>query len=209
MNEKAGSMWSTKTKTCPSATLSATSLILTGVGLKPSVRGARPLTNRQSPRWRGFPSQSNGTMAQPPRSKALCTNEDEFYHQPGGGQTRKISSFYWWQTSDLQLIQNCEDIRGVWPIPLLLLLLALQSTVGFSLPPHTLDHTLWHTTVGGTPLHERSVRRRDLYLTTHNTYNRQTSMHPAWFEPATPASDRPQTLALNRSACLTHAGNKM
>jgi hypothetical protein len=33
-----------------------------------------------------------------------------------------------------------------------------------------------HThTLGRTPLDERSARRRDLYLTTHNTHNRQTS----------------------------------
>ena len=35
------------------------------------------------------------------------------------------------------------------------------------------------------------------YCTTHTT---QTPMPPAGFEPATPASDRPQTLALDRSA---------
>jgi hypothetical protein len=35
-----------------------------------------------------------------------------------------------------------------------------------------LDHTQWRTTVGRTPLDEWSVRRRDLYLTTHNTHNR-------------------------------------
>jgi hypothetical protein len=33
-----------------------------------------------------------------------------------------------------------------------------------------------HTTLGKTPLDEWPVRRRDLYLTTHNTHNRQTSM---------------------------------
>ena len=35
------------------------------------------------------------------------------------------------------------------------------------------------TTVGRNPLDEWSVYRRDLYLTTHNTHNRQTSM-PRW-----------------------------
>ena len=33
-----------------------------------------------------------------------------------------------------------------------------------------LDHTHWHTTVGRTPLDEWSARRRDLYLTIHNTH---------------------------------------
>ena len=41
-----------------------------------------------------------------------------------------------------------------------------------------LDHTQRRTTVGRTPLDERSARRRDLCLTTHNTHNRQTSMPP-------------------------------
>jgi len=42
-----------------------------------------------------------------------------------------------------------------------------------------LDHTQRRNTVGGAPLDEWSARRRDLYLTTHNTHNRQTSM-PRW-----------------------------
>ena len=42
-----------------------------------------------------------------------------------------------------------------------------------------LDHTQRHTTVGRTPLDEWSARRRDLYLTTHNTHNRETSI-PRW-----------------------------
>jgi hypothetical protein len=41
-------------------------------------------------------------------------------------------------------------------------------------PPHYQGFTitLRHTTLGGTPLDERSARRRDLYLTTHNTHKR-------------------------------------
>ena len=39
-----------------------------------------------------------------------------------------------------------------------------------------LDHIQRLTTVGRTPLDEWSARRRDLYLTTHNTHYRQTSM---------------------------------
>jgi len=44
-----------------------------------------------------------------------------------------------------------------------------------------LDHTQRRTTVGRTPLEKWSARRRDLYLTTHNTHNRQTSMPPGGF----------------------------
>jgi hypothetical protein len=40
------------------------------------------------------------------------------------------------------------------------------------------DHTDRHITLGRTHLDEGPVRRRDLYLTTHNTHKRQTSMTP-------------------------------
>ena len=46
-----------------------------------------------------------------------------------------------------------------------------------------LDHTQWRTTVGRTPLDEWSALRRDLYLTTHNTQNRQSSKPTVGFEP--------------------------
>ena len=65
-----------------------------------------------------------------------------------------------------------------------------------------LDHTR-RTTVGRTPLDERSACRRDLYLTTHNTHNRQTSKPRAGFEPTISAGKRPQTYALDRAATGT------
>jgi hypothetical protein len=46
-----------------------------------------------------------------------------------------------------------------------------------------LDHIQRRATVGRNPLNEWSVRSRDLYLTTHNTHNRQTSMPRVGFEP--------------------------
>jgi len=54
-----------------------------------------------------------------------------------------------------------------------------------------LDHTQWRTTVDRIPLDEWSARRRDLYLTTHNTHNRQTSMTWVGFEPTISAGERP------------------
>ena len=51
------------------------------------------------------------------------------------------------------------------------------------------DITLRHTTLGRTPLDEWSACRRDLYLTTHNTHNRQAFKTPAWFETAIPATE--------------------
>ena len=62
-----------------------------------------------------------------------------------------------------------------------------------------LDHTQRRTTVGRTPPVECSAQRRDLYLTTHNTHGRQKSVPPAGFEPAIPASKRPQTHTLDRA----------
>ena len=43
------------------------------------------------------------------------------------------------------------------------------------------DHTQWHNTVGMTPLDEWSARRRGLYVTTHKTHNRQTSVPQAGY----------------------------
>ena len=63
-----------------------------------------------------------------------------------------------------------------------------------------LDHTQRRITVGRTPLDEWSARRRDLYLTAHNTHNRQTPMPLMGFEPTISAGERPQTYALDHAA---------
>ena len=52
-----------------------------------------------------------------------------------------------------------------------------------------LDHTQRRTTVGRTPLDEWLARRRDIYLTTHDTHNRQISMPPVGFEPTISAGE--------------------
>jgi hypothetical protein len=66
-----------------------------------------------------------------------------------------------------------------------------------------LDHTQRHTTVGRTPVDGWPARRSDLYLTTHNTHNRQTSMPSVGFETTMSAGERPQTYALDRAATGT------
>ena len=66
-----------------------------------------------------------------------------------------------------------------------------------------LDHTQQRITVGRTSLDELSDRRRDLYLTTHNTHNKQTSMPAVGFEPKISAGERPHTYALVRAATGT------
>jgi len=67
-----------------------------------------------------------------------------------------------------------------------LFLCCASATQRGSWPPYSwgfLDHTQRCTTVGRTSLDEWSARRRDLYLTTHNTHSRQTSMPSVGFEP--------------------------
>jgi hypothetical protein len=66
-----------------------------------------------------------------------------------------------------------------------------------------LDHTQRRITVDRTPLDEWSARRRDLYLTTQNTHNRQTSISPVGFERTISAGEQPQTYALDRAATGT------
>jgi len=70
-----------------------------------------------------------------------------------------------------------------------------------------LDHTQRRTTVGRTPLDEWSARRRDLYLTTHNTHNRLTSMPPVGFEHKISTGERSQNYALDRAATGTGKGS--
>jgi hypothetical protein len=61
-------------------------------------------------------------------------------------------------------------------------------------PRFSITHSR-HTILDRNPLDEGPVRRRDLYLTTHNTHNRQTSMPSAGFKPTIPVNERPQTKA--------------
>jgi len=51
-----------------------------------------------------------------------------------------------------------------------------------------------------TPLDEWSVRHRDLYLPTHNSHKRQSSMPPVGSESGIPASRRLQTQAFDPTA---------
>jgi hypothetical protein len=66
-------------------------------------------------------------------------------------------------------------------------------------PPHYrfFTPTLNRITLGNSPPDEWSARRRDIYLTTHNTYERQISMLAAAIEPTSPTSKRLQTHALD------------
>ena len=65
-----------------------------------------------------------------------------------------------------------------------------------------LDHTRC-ITVGRTPLDEWSARPRDLYLSAHNTHNRQTSMPLVRFQTTISAGEWLQTYALDHAATGT------
>jgi len=71
---------------------------------------------------------------------------------------------------------------------------------GFLIFEDSRSHSVRQSTLGRIPLYEWSARRTDLYLITHNTHNRLTSKPPAGYEPTIPASERPQTHALDRAA---------
>ena len=75
---------------------------------------------------------------------------------------------------------------GFWMIRTFLL--GLDSPGGPT-PPHFWGFRikLRHVTLGRTPLYEWSARRRDLYLTMHNTYKRQISMPPGEIRTRNPS----------------------
>ena len=115
------------------------------------------------------------------------------------------------------LTSSC-TVHVMFLLLLLLLLLLLFSwrynplwlyfhsqVAGFSLLVFSrfLDHTQRSATVGRTPLDEWSFRRKDLYMTTHNTHNRQTYIPRLGFEPTISAVERPNTYALDRAATGT------
>ena len=93
------------------------------------------------------------------------------------------------------LQESSEDFRSQIVLRIIYLIFFLwrcgPTRAMTSLFTRFLDHTLRHTTVGRTPLNEWSVRRRDLFFTTHNTHNKQTSMPPAGFEPTISTGERP------------------
>jgi hypothetical protein len=67
-------------------------------------------------------------------------------------------------------------------------LLIIEASRSHSDTPHSIGF-LWTSDQPGA---------KTCYLTIHNTQKRQTSMPPAGFEPAIPASERLQTHALDR-----------
>ena len=101
-----------------------------------------------------------------------------FGHLVGGGYKFFLHSFqhHWLNNYFNIYIVTLKHVRYLWNF-----FFCGAATQCGSWPTHSwgfLDHTRRRTTVGRTPLDKWSARRRDLYLTTHNTHNRQTSMPP-------------------------------
>jgi len=76
------------------------------------------------------------------------------------------------------------------------LLCTLQHIVIHAMQLSGVNSENWHRWV----INKWSIRRRDFYLTTHNTHKRQTPMLTAGFEPAIPVTERPQAHTLDRAA---------
>ena len=112
-------------------------------------------------------------------------------------QIHSIELGSWWQkrSAPRSVHSTCYDRRIFFYGSTALVGLCLLTS---EVPPRS--YKVRHTTIGRTPLDEWSARRRDLYLTTHNTHKRQTTMPAAGFETSIPPSERQQTHALDHAA---------
>ena len=121
-----------------------------------------------------YPTQYKHSEIEPPssiRSSSIRYDPWPFsFFSPEDGWSRFL------RTSLLYTELHAANQRGPWP-----------------------PHPWGGNTVGMTPLDEWSVRRRDLYLTTHNTH-RDRNPSPARFEPTVSASKRPHTQAFDSAA---------
>ena len=183
------------------------------------VRHTRPVTgNIPLPQWRGLFWMFHSTFHTtnyckkcachkgtwrssrlPPLILSLCTKltkatfpsveRDPGIHWTGAERARQPVWTLWVKyKSVVPRIEPRFIARTVFSLSFFL---AQQPLVGQeSLHYRGFTITLRHTTLGRTPLGEWSARCRDLYLTTHNTHKRQTSMTLVGFEPAIPATER-------------------
>jgi hypothetical protein len=103
-------------------------------------------------------------------------------------------------------------VTGGQQIKTIYIILSFGSATEIGLrPPYCwgIKITLRHTTFDRTPLNEGSALCRDLCLTTHNIQERQISLHPAGCESTIPASERPDTYALDYAAIKNIGQNKV
>ena len=106
---------------------------------------------------------------------------------------RKGTNWIWWKVVTRQ--NQRHSITSNQLVVYIKYLLTLRWLMSYIYIEHPfllfLDYTQRRSTVGRTPVDEWWARRRDLYLTTHDTHNRQISMPPVGFEPTISAGERP------------------
>ena len=116
------------------------------------------------------------------------TKECLFWETSSRSASQELSAFYGTQT-----LTSLYSRARRWS--LYAATLTLRRLMSYIYMEHPflmfLDHTQRRSTVGRTPLDEWSARRRNLYLTTDDTHNRQISMPPVGFEPKISAGKRP------------------
>jgi len=103
-----------------------------------------------------------------------------------------------------QLLSCSQNLLKVCSFVCLFVSVATASPLDQGLLIHDVSrsHAMTHN-CRGIPLDDWSARRRDLYLTTHNTHSIQASMPPVGSEPTISTGEQSQTYALDRAATGT------
>ena len=134
------------------------------------------------------PLPNEGTSESVPtcRSKNIRSRNQSFIFSPSQYILQSVR-----RHSAIVVTVNINGMQEIHPVIYLLFKFSHNWFMFDSSYMRFLYHTQRRTTVGRTPLDEWSARRRDLYLTTHNTHNRQISMPPVGFEPTISVGARP------------------
>ena len=128
----------------------------------------------------------------------LCTSHEKIYSMELELITLMEHSFVH-SLQPLRQLNNSQFLSYWCYNPLWFCILQPSSGAIASSRARFLDHKKQRATVGRTPLDEWPVRRRDLYLTTHSTHNRQISMPPGGIR----THDRSRRAAVDRAATGT------
>ena len=159
-----------------------------------------PLVGQGPPHYRSFTTTLRHTTLGRTPLDEWSARRRELYLTAHNTHKRQIFIELLW-TRDQPVAEPLPDNTKHWQQTFIELLWTRDQPVAEA---STWQHTtLSKTDIHRTPLDKGSARRRDLYLTTHSTHNRQTSMYPVGFEPAIPASLRSQTHALDHAATRT------
>jgi hypothetical protein len=117
-----------------------------------------------------------------PRRVKMCDQLKEFVREFNSKTCRKFPNTFW-MLGDFMLKKTCHDLCYDWDYNYSFSFCSLwrcspKRSMAFSFQ-RFLGHAQRRITVSRTLLQEWSARRRYLYLTPHNTYNKVTSMSPA------------------------------